>query len=552
MAGEHAKLTIPALLRRLVAERGQHEAVAMTHDRVTYAELDRRSGRLARALLARGIGKGSRVALQLPDGILAVTALLGATRVGALVSLVSTLVKPPELAHIIRNSDCQLFIGARRFLRNDYAETLTAALPGVSRCAAGKLCLIEAPYLRSIWLDDAEGLSWAGSIEQLLAAADDSDAPDEALLAAVESEVVPSDDAVVVYTSGSTSLPKAVVHPQSTVIRKSAALADIFGLEPGDRMMPLLPAFWIGGLAMAFMTMGKGGTLVYPAGPSMDVIADTIRQLNVNKVNSWGPQHSRVVKSVIDAGVDVDKIWGLSPMRDRAGEPIPAERVPNQLGMSESFSAHSGQSFQVALPADKPWSSALPIDDMERRIVDPETGVPVPRGQTGELQIRGPALMSGFYKIDRAETFTPDGFYPTNDLVWEDEDGFLFFVARQGDMLKTNGANVSRLEVEAALNAQPGVDISIVFGLKDADIGQRVVAAVVPAEGAQLGEGELNDALRSALSNFKVPKDIVFIASEDIQWATAGKLKRNAMEPMIAELVQQKHLREQRTDAAAS
>jgi acyl-CoA synthetase (AMP-forming)/AMP-acid ligase II len=210
--------------------------------------------------------------------------------------------------------------------------------------------------------------------------------------------------------------------------------------------------------------------------------------------------------------------------------------------MTESCSAHSGLPFDTMMPEDKPYSCALPIDDMERRIVDPATGREVAPGEVGELQIRGPALMKGFYKVDPAKTFTPDGFYPTNDLVRIDEDGYLFYVSRMGDMLKTNGANVSRLEVEGAINALSGVDISVVVGLKDPEIGQRICAAVVPEPGAQLSEQAIKDELNKSLSSFKVPKHIIFITADDIIWtnkeAAAGqKIKRVAMEPMIAERV---------------
>lgn len=545
MSDNQAELTIPAFLKRAVENRGDHEAIVMIDESVTYAELERRSARMARALLAIGAGKATRISLLAPDGIFYLTTLLAATRIGALVSLVSTMCKPPELAHILRNSDCQIVIGARRFLRHDYAERLTSALPGLAEGKAERLRLTAAPYLRSIWLDDADGLDWAGSVEALLARADAADAPDAALLAAVEAEVVRSDDAIIIYTSGSTSLPKAVVHRQGTLIQKPQVLNDYFLIGESDRMMPLLPAFWVGGLAMAMMILTKGATLVYPQSPQTDVVLDTLKTLKVNKVNSWGPQHGKLVKAAIAYGVDVDRIWGLGPLRDKQGNVIPADRAPNLLGMSESFSAHSGEPFDTPSPADKPYSCARPIGGMERRIVDPQTGVPVQQGEVGELQIRGPALMRGFYKVDPAKTFTADGFYPTNDLVRIDADGYLFYVARQGDMLKSNGANVSRLEVEAAVNALPGVDVSVVVGLKDPEMGQRIVAAVVPLEGAQLNEQAMKDALQDRLSGFKVPRDIVFITADDIEWtgkdaAAGAKIKRVAMEPMIAERVKLK------------
>jgi acyl-CoA synthetase (AMP-forming)/AMP-acid ligase II len=523
------------LLRRLVAERGQHDAVAMIAETVSYAELDRRSARMARALLAIGAGKGARIALMAPDGVLWMTAFLASLRIGALVSLVSTLCTPPELAHILRNSDTQIFIGARRFLRHDYAKTLTAALPGLGKSRAGALRLAGAPYLRSVWLDDADGLGWAGAIDELVARADAPGAPDAALLAAVEEQVAPSDEAVIVYTSGSTAAPKAVVHTQWNITRHSLEVAKYFLLQPEDRMLPQLPAFWLGGLVMALETLSVGATLVYPDSPEIDVLVDAIERLRVNRVNGWGDGLMRLRQAASARGIDVDGIVGLGPFRDTTGALIPPELQVNMLGMSETFAAHSSERLDYRLPQDKAGSSGRTVNGYERRVVDPETGGEVALGEVGELQLRGGALMSGFYKVDRRKVFTPDGFYPTGDLVRLDADGHLYFVARRGDMIKTKAANVSRLEVEAALRALPGVDLPLVVGLPDPDLGQLVVAAVVPGQGASLDEDSLRTALRETLSSYKIPRRIVFIGHDDVPRTATGKLKLFELAGLVAE-----------------
>jgi acyl-CoA synthetase (AMP-forming)/AMP-acid ligase II len=201
--------------------------------------------------------------------------------------------------------------------------------------------------------------------------------------------------------------------------------------------------------------------------------------------------------------------------------------------MSESFSAHSAEPINWRMPDDKVGASGRAVNGIERRVVDPATGREVPPGEVGELHLRGGALMTGFYKVDRRDVFTPDGFYPTKDLVRIDADGYLYFVGRTGDMIKTNSANVSRLEVEAALNALPDVDLALVAGLPDAELGEMVAAAVVAAAGASPSEDDLRAALRDRISSFKVPRRIVFITHDDVPRTTTEKIRLDGLAALI-------------------
>lgn len=532
MAETEPPSTLPAFLARVVAARGTHPAIVMAHETVSYDELDRRTAAMARALLAAGAGKGTRIGLLAPDGILWAIAFLAGLRIGALVTTISTLCAPPELAHILRNSDCQFLIGVRRFLSHDYAVTLAAALPGLGEGEAGRLRLPDVPYLRSIYLDETDGLGWARSIDALVASAERPGAPDAELLAAIEREVVPGDDAVVVYTSGSTAQPKAVVHRQWTIARHPRELARNFVLTGSDRMMPLLPAFWLAGMSMLLQVLSVGGTLVYPESPELDVVLDTIERLDVNRVNAWGDRQPKLIEAALARGLDLDRIPDLSGFRASDGTRLPARA--SMYGMTESFSAHSAEPLDVRLSEEKAESYGRAIHSYERRVIEPGTGRELPADEVGELQIRGPALMSGFYKVEHRKVFTPDGFYPTRDLVRIDADGYLYPAGRRDDMIKTRAANVSRLEVEAALAALPEVALSVVAGLPDPEFGQLVVAAVVPARGASPTEESLRAALRGGLSSFKVPRRIVFISEEEIPRTATGKIRLSETAGMIS------------------
>ena len=525
MRGAELASTFPQLLAKAVASRPEHLAVITPEESLTYDELDRRSGTMARALLATGAGKGTRIGLLAPDGVLWLTTFYAALRIGALITPISTLAAPPELAHIIRRSDVQILVGVRSFLRRDFVELLTAALPELATRRAGSLYLCSAPLLRSIWLDDPKGASWAEPVGELLSTTDTPAAPDEGLLASVEVVVSPADEAFVVYTSGSTATPKAVVHSQRTVARQPAVLASYFGITADDRTMPLLPAFWMGGIAYALQVLSTGGTLVYPRSPAIDDVLDMVEQHQVTCLIVWH-RFAELRAAAVERGIDVDRVRGLgSPPRDPSGERIPTRRRSSPLGMSESFAIHSAEPIDCPLPEGKPGAAGRAVNGIERRVVDPTTGLTVPVGEVGELQLRGGALMSGFYGIPREEVFTPDGYYPTGDLVRIDEDGFAFFVGRTGDMIKTSSANVSRLEVEAALNALPEVELALVTGLPDPELGELVAAAIVPAPGAPPDEACLRESLRAHLSTFKIPRRFVFITHDQVPRTSTGKVQ---------------------------
>lgn len=526
--------TFPRLFAQIVSAHPEHEALNHSGQTLTYRELDEGTSRMARALLAIGAGKGTRVAILAPDSVLQLTAFYAGLRIGALVTPISTLATPSELAHILRTSDAQILIGARRFLTRDYGEILQAALPGVTDMKPGALCLLTAPHLRSVWLDDSAALPWARSVADLLSRADGPGAPDAALLAAVEDEVVPGDDAFVVFTSGSTAAPKAVVHGQWAVARQPPVLAGYFDVRSADRTLSLLPSFWMGGISAALQVLSVGGTLVYSESPDVDVVLDTIVSHRVTNIVVWHMlaklQARAAVRGVSLNGIKIT----TGPTFDEHGEPIPRHLQPRMLGMSESFAPHSAEPVDTRLPEGKAGAAGRAVNGIERRVVDPQTGAVLGAGEVGELHLRGGALMTGLYKVAREEVFTADGFFPTQDLVRIDADGYAFFVGRTSDMIKTNSANVSRLEVEAALNALPEVDLAVVAGLPHPELGEMVAAAVVVATGCAPTEAEIRAALRETLSSFKVPRRIVFVSHEDIPRTPTGKVRLFELTEMFA------------------
>jgi acyl-CoA synthetase (AMP-forming)/AMP-acid ligase II len=503
---------------------------------VTYRQLAASSARLARGLLALGVGKGTRVGVLAGNTVFWIRSFVACARVGAVMAPITTLAAPPELAQILRHSDIQTLLAERRFLGRDYGETIARALPSLAEAGDRRtLRLREAPYLRSIWLDDAGGVPWAGAVDDLIADGEADPSLDATLLNEITSEVTPADDAVIIYTSGSTALPKAVIHTHGPMARQAWALSDTQMSRSGERVVCMMPMFWVGGMTMLLEIFLQGGCILLPDGVSPRAIVDALRDLKADLLMAWPPQRKPIRTLAEAEGLDVSGIRNLREERLPDGTLRQQDQVPNSLGMTESFGPHGAFPLGALLPEHRRGAFAPASYGFERRVVDPATGEVLPPGSTGELQIRGGSLMRGYYKRERADTFTPDGFFGTRDLVRIEPDGYMYFQGRTGDMLKTKGgANVSRLEVEEALRKVPGVAEAVVCGLPDPEGGEILVAAVVPSAGAQVTEDALKSALRDLIASYKIPAHIVPIESAELLWTATGKIRVADMGAFIA------------------
>lgn len=520
--------TIPSLFAHSVTQYAELPAVATERETLSYEQLDACSRRYARAMISLGVGKGSRLALLAPNGLFFVAMYLASARVGAVLAPISTLSTAKELAYILRHCDAQYLFACRRYQRKDYGELVAAALPSLKDASHERLALQDAPFLRGIWFDDAEGLPWAGHFGDLVSGPQDDAALSACFLNAISDQVTPADEAVVIYTSGSTADPKAVVHGHGGVARHGRLMGDIHCLTSGHRVLPLTPMFWVGGLDFVLAAFTKGGCLVFPEGASAESVAEAVVQLDANFLYGWPASRNAVRDLLVARGASFTGIRGLDPSMLP-----PPEQVVNPLGMTESFGPHSAMPVDYVLPPAQRGASGPAVGDIERRIVDLDTGDPLPAGEVGELQLRGGSMMLGYYKKERSETFTNDGFFPTRDLGCIEPDGFFYFKGRSDDMLKSRGANVSRLEVENFLRQVPEVAEVVVCGVPAKGLDQRVVAAVVLRPGAQRSEADLIEVARQSLSSYKVPRHIVFVDRSDLMWSASGKIRIAEMGALI-------------------
>lgn len=522
--------TMPAAIAANVAAHPDNLLLVSDEVRLTYREADVRSLRLARALLASNVGKGTRVGLLFPNGADFLLTLLAITRIGAVACPFNTFLKPPELAHQLRHSDVQMLLTTPAFLRHNYVSALDSALPELQEAPSGPLTLQSAPYLREIVIAAPSAPHWANTLERLLAR---GDGVDETIVRAVEESVSPADWLCILYTSGSTAAPKGVVHGQSAFLRRQKTIARAFGYAPGDLIYGPMPWFWLGGISHLLCGFLSGAGLLFEERFNPAGTLALLERERATHATGW-PHYAAAMKADPDfSSRNLSSLRGgnlydflVDPTRD-------GTHYAGGIGMTETAGQHCFQAYEK-LPERLYGATGVLSDDVEHRIVDPETGRILPDGKIGELQVRGFSVMQGYYKREREETFEPDGFFRTGDLG-EIREGLYFFTGRLGNMIKTSGANVSPPEVEAEVRNIPGVRECIVLGITDPERGELVAAAIVPEPGASLTADGVVTALKPRLSAFKLPKVIRFLAADEIPSLPTGKLDQRSLKRLLAD-----------------
>jgi len=534
-AGDDLPLTVPALLQARVATHGGAPFVVCDDDVLTYAGAERRSAALAKGLLAIGTGKGTPVGILHPNGSGFVTAALAAARIGAVAVPLSTFSTPAELAGLLRGADVRVLLSARSYRSHDYVAALTAAVPELDLGAPPPTAAPSTPALRHLAFSDAVDLAAlppAWTLEALIAAGE-AVAPE--VLAAAEQGVTPADRLVVVHTSGSTSEPKGVVHCHGPLIRHQDNLNEIRAYTPAEVLFSNSPFFWIGGYAYCLLgTLVAGARLLCSNSADAAAVLDLLERERPTMVNGFAASVAHLERDPSFADRDLSSIrrgnlWPIMPEAVRAKDP---ELRHNMLGMTETGSVCSASPDEADQPEHRRGSFGLPVPGLETRIVDPDTSAVCGPGQPGELHFRGPFLMDGYLGRERHEVFDPDGWYRTGDLAVTDRDGFLYFKGRQGDMIKTAGANVSPREVEAAILDATGL-VAHVLGVDDATRGQVVAAAVVVPAGRDLDEAELRAQLAQRLSAYKVPRRVRAFGEGTIPMMSSGKIDARALKELM-------------------
>jgi fatty-acyl-CoA synthase len=521
-------LTIGGLLAQACSEHTGREAVAATAGdgavvRWSYDELWEQSRRYAKGLLASGVGRGTRVGLLLPNRAEWLAAAFGTAMVGGVLVPFSTFATPEELDQLLEHSGVALLIAQVGFARAPLVA-LGEQCPGLLDGPPASLRSPRWPYLRQVFdLDGREGGACA-PVSRLLAAGED--VPDDVLDAAAAA-LTPADDAVVIYTSGTTERPKGILHAHRSAALQSWRFAARQRLVAGDRVYSAFPFFWTAGFAMVMgSTLTAGGCLV--VAETFDA-EDTLRAIEAEKVtivHAWPHHQAQLRDHPHNANYDLSTIRNNGE-RFRAspeGEEVSLGTSRAGYGMSETFTVVTS----AAVDADKDVvedSHGYLLPGNVMRILDPDTRELLGPGQEGEILVKGTTLMRGYLGLPPEACFDGDGFFHSGDTGYVDQRGLLHWTGRATELIKTGGANVSPVELETVLAKHPDLLASAVVGLPDALLGEIVVACVVARPEAEVDEEGVRAFAREHLSSFKVPRRVLFFTAEELPTTGTDKIQ---------------------------
>lgn len=510
-----AARTLPDLVDELARRYPEREAVVGAGSRYTYAQFRHQVRRLARGLHALGVRRGDKVAILMgnrPEWLVADFAitLLGAVMVG-----VNTWATARELQHILAHSDTRFLITVPRFLKHDYAAILpTLDLPQLERV----ICVGDGP---STWFSYENVFAVGASIP-------------ESALDAAQRAVQPQDMAYLLYTSGSTSLPKGVEIQHYALIENMWHIGERQKVTERDRLWLAVSLFWGLGCENAlFNLFTHGGCVVlqehFDAAEALELIERERCSVfygtpNMAQALHEHPDRSRRDLSSLRGGATI----GTPEQIMRVVE-LGAREICNIYGLTETYG--NCNVADARDPLEKRLSNVgRPLPGVEQRIVHPETGKVLPAGEVGEIRVKG-YVTTGYYKdpARTREAFDEHGFFRTGDLGLHDAEGYLHFRGRIKEMVKTGGINVAPIEVEEVLLAHPAVQAAFVTGVPDPTHDELLAAVIIPKRGASLTEREVTDHCRKNLAAYKIPRLIRFAAETELPLTTTGKVQKNRL-----------------------
>ncbi|MFI7123078.1 class I adenylate-forming enzyme family protein [Amycolatopsis sp. NPDC049868] len=512
--------TFPAALAALARRFPDQEAVVAPEGRMTFAEFTRRCEELASAFAAAGLRPGDRVGILLPNGLRWLVTMIGAQRAGLVAVPINTWYRSAELAHLLGTAQLRLVVTEEKVFGKDMLAELAAAG-------------YDEVFATGARTDGYLGALLWPAAEQLPPGIENGPAPAQG--------AGPEDIAMILYTSGSTALPKAVPLEHGKLLRNGHAMGTRMRVGPGDRLWFAMPLFFGYGACNALpVALSHGITLCIEEKVEGDAslafiererctvsygLATAVRALLA--APSFG---TRDISSLRTGPVGFN-----SEDKRLAIEGLGITEACSAFGLTESYGfvtmTDAHDPLEVKLHTQ---GTCLPTQHI--RIVD-KTGAVCAPGASGEIEVRGCVIDGYLGHVEPGDTHSADGWFRTGDLGSIDADGRLAFGGRWKEMLKIKGINVSPLEIEGILGEHAEVDQAYVIGLSTSDGDQEMACVVVPDERRVADEAglahRLREYIRDRAASYKVPARVVVMGSHSVPQTHTGKVSKLKLREML-------------------
>lgn len=496
------RTTVGALFHRRVPAHPGRLAVVDGERSLTYAALDERSNRLAHVMAARGLARGDRVAVLARNCLEYLEIELAAAKIGVIVAALNWRLGARELTHSVNLVQPKLVI---------VQAELLAALDALDLAPVDRLVL-------------------GGDYEPALAAADPA-FPEVAL--------DPEDGLVILYTSGTTGLPKGALVSHRAMLARTMCFASEFEVPVGDTFVAWAPLYHMASTDQSLATLLRGGTVQVVDGYLPERLIELVERETMRFLLLMPGMVGNFAQAVADSGVAVRGVGLCGAMADL----VPREEIAaatrvlnapytNTFGSTETgMPPATGATIPVGVAPTNLAKRQSAFCDL--RLVDPEDR-DVPVGTPGEAALRGPTLFSGYWQAEETNAVDfRDGWFHMGDVLRRNDDGTLDYVDRVKYMIKSGGENIYPAEIELVLAGDPRVGEAVVVRRPDEKWGEVPVAFVTRTDPGLTAEA-LEQRCRDELSSYKRPKGIVFIDDAELPRSTTGKIQRHELEARLA------------------
>ena len=514
---------------------GDKDAIVFPEGRYSYQDIAMYAQNISKALLALGVEPGDRVGYFLQECIDTIGIIIGAAKIGAITAPINSRFKTTELEQVIVHAGMKVIFTSSPAVATDFNGLINETFPQIAESASKHLDFPEAPELEAlITLDDIErpGTFNLSDVDEMALTISDE------AVAARQAGVRVRDTAIIMYTSGTTAMPKGAMLSHESFSRYASSVKQRMILTEDDIFWAALPMFHIGGVAFVLASLFVGSTFIHTGNYNPDVALQQIRDERPTVVlpafeTIWVPivNHPDREEDDFDS-VRVVMVVGVPERLRQFQEQTPHAPILNCFGQTEvcAFLSLSELDDEPELRFTK---GGFPMPGMEAEVHDPDTGEVLPNGSVGELWYRGPNMFDGYFRDPELteEVFDERGFFKTGDICEIDIDGRVTFVSRLKDMLKVGGENVSAAEVEGYLITHPAIALAQVVSAPDERYVEVPAAYIQLKPDMDATEEEIIEFCKGKIATYRIPRYVRFVDD----WPMSGtKIKKIVLREMIA------------------